>query len=117
MAHEPVKLTCKFCKKQFTTAYKNRNKRKFCDNNCYRSSLKGEGNPAHGKTYRSKKTHPEWAEKIAKTSQKTRGDLMRSDQNPMKNPEIAARMSITRKKMLKENHSLRKLMSEQRIQP
>ena len=50
----------------------------FCSVKCQVLWQKGKGakfgkeNPAYGKTYRTKSTHPEWADKISKTLKKIR---------------------------------------------
>jgi len=56
--------------------------------------FKGPRNPAYGKVYRTKATHPEWAQKTSDTH-KEHGTLV-GDKNPMKNSAVAAKMSKTR---------------------
>jgi hypothetical protein len=90
---ENVKIICKNCLKEFFVKFKLR-KQKYCSRECVNVSLSGAGNPAYGKTYRSKKTNPEWAEKISKTS--IEREINRGEKNGMKNPEVAARQGRTR---------------------
>jgi hypothetical protein len=87
--------------------------RRFCSRKCqfenYRVAFLGENNPAYGMTYRSKETHPEWAAKI-QTTTKERG-INIGDKNGMKDPEVRARMSKTRRERVTSNPSYRKARS------
>jgi hypothetical protein len=89
--------------------------RKTCSKECHlkRQSriFSGSNNPAFGKTYRSKETHPEWVAKISNTH-KERGTLV-GDKNPMKNPEVAARASVSRIKLLSVPETRKRLCSDQ----
>jgi len=88
-----VTIVCKGCSNTFTVKYKLR-KQKYCSRDCVNNSFSGSGNPAYGKTYRTKDKNPEWAEKISKTS--TDREINKGDKNGMKNPEVAKRQGQTR---------------------
>ena len=88
-----INLICKSCSKQFVVKYKSR-KQKYCSRECVNNSFSGTGNPAYGKTYRSKETNPEWAQKISKTL--VEREINKGNKNGMKNPEVAARQGKTR---------------------
>lgn len=100
-----ITLRCKWCSKEFVVEYKYRNKRKFCNIDCMKIGMSGFGNPAYGKTYRTKETHPEWAEKVSNTH-KSKGSLI-GDKNPMKNPVTVAKMSNTRRKTVTNDPAYR----------
>ncbi len=89
-------------------------KKKCCSIACtkilFHDMFSGIGNPAYGKTYRSKITHPEWVCSISQT-QKTSG-LMLGDKNPMKRPEVAKKMSQTRCEKVTSNPVYRHQRSE-----
>lgn len=89
-----VTLTCKQCEKPFVVLYKYRTKRTFCSRECNRKGSSGAGNPAFGRTYRSKETHPEWAAKVSATSSARR--INSGEKNGMKRIDVAARASATR---------------------
>jgi len=88
-----VNLTCKGCSCIFEVNYKLR-KQKYCSRDCINRSFVGSGNPSFGKVYRTKETHPEWAEKISKTS--TEREINSGDKNGMKKPDVAKRQGQTR---------------------
>jgi hypothetical protein len=88
-----VTLTCKGCSCIFEVNYKLR-KQKYCSRDCINQSFVGSGNPSFGKVYRTKETHPEWAEKISKTS--TEREINSGDKNGMKKPDVAKRQGQTR---------------------
>lgn len=104
-----VDLVCKQCNKAFVVTFKQRN-RKFCCVKCSQISFKGAGNPAYGKTYRSKVTHPEWVKKISETHKKS--DRMLGDNNPMRDPDICAKMSMTRRERVTSDPEYRRQRSE-----
>lgn len=64
----------------------------------------GERNPAYGKTYRTKETHPEWAANIASTCVERGVNV--GDRNAMKRPEVAAQVSATRKRLFAQDPSM-----------
>lgn len=105
-----VDLTCKHCGNSFSVKYKERNKRKFCSRQCVNKFQTGAGNPAFGKTYRTKVTHPEWAARTAQTH-RTRGHIT-GDKNPMRNSETAAKMSASRSTRFRTDEAFRKQTSE-----
>lgn len=70
--------------------------------------LSGEKNPAFGKTYKTKKDNPEWAENIRASS---KGKINLGDKNGMKQLEARAKVSATRKEMFKDE-TLRKKLSD-----
>jgi len=88
-----VTLTCKGCNCNFEVQYKLR-KQKYCTRECVNKSYAGEGNPAYGKAYRTKESHPEWAKKISETS--VEREINKGDKNGMKNPDVAKRQGQTR---------------------
>lgn len=88
-----VTLTCKGCSCSFEVNYKLR-KQKYCSRDCVNRSFAGSGNPSFRKVYRTKETHPEWAEKISKTS--TEREINSGDKNGMKKPDVAKRQGQTR---------------------
>jgi hypothetical protein len=53
-----IDLVYQKCSKIFTVKSKSRN-RKYCSRKCINDAFAGEGNPAYGKTYRTKETCPE----------------------------------------------------------
>lgn len=89
-----VLLTCKGCGSVFEVGYKLRAKRQFCSRNCADKSHTGAGNPAYGRTYRTKATHPEWAAKVSATS--SARQINAGEKNAMKRVDVAARASATR---------------------
>lgn len=91
-----VQLQCKTCHINFVALYKERNSKKFCSLACRCKGMSGKGNPAYGKTYRTKETHPEWAAKVSQTSKSRK--INSGDKNGMKNPVAASKASATRKK-------------------
>lgn len=94
-----VNIQCKICNEIFVEKYQNRN-RKICNKNddCCKAGRYGKYNPAYGKTYRTKETHPEWAEKTKNTHLERKH--ITGNKNPMKNKDVAKKMSITRKNRL-----------------
>lgn len=72
---------------------------KSCTNLAFRTRFKGENNPAFGKVYRSKETHPEWAASIREG---TKG-INQGELNGMKNSEVRQRMSKTRREKVTSN--------------
>lgn len=106
---------CEQCNAEFQVTLAKSSKR-FCSKACvnahYRESgmYAGKNNPAAGKIYRSKSTHPEWAASIAKTCVE-RG-INVGDKNGMKDPEVAARMSKTRRECVTSDPAYRKACSD-----
>jgi len=105
-----VTLTCKGCYQQFVTLYKYRNKRKYCSRNCADKAHTGEGNPSFGKTYRTKETHPEWAASISAGC--ITNEINVGEKNGMKRPEVAARMSKTRREKVTSDPVYREARSQ-----
>lgn len=109
-------LTCLQCKQLFAlkTSKAKAEKRKYCSSNCANQAFKvqfsGEKNPAFGKVYRTKATHPEWAAKMSVTSS-TR-HINAGDKNGMKRPEVAKRMSKTRREKVTSDPTYRKATSD-----
>lgn len=103
-----VTLTCRQCGKQFEVKFKDR-RRVFCNRSCQHESVRGAGNPSFGKTYRTKATHPEWAQRVADTHRQ-RGHIT-GDKNPMKRPEVAERVSNSRKARFKTDPDFRASVS------
>ena len=85
-------------------SYKYRNKKKFCSIECVGAHQSGDNNPAFGKVYRTKETHPEWAEKI---HEKTKGKVNLGDSNGMKKKDARKKVSETKKRMFAENPEMR----------
>lgn len=110
MTAKTIKFICKNCKEEFVAPYKQRKTRKFCSRTCVNDFQIGEGNPAFGKTYRTKLSHPEWANKISETH-KQRGHII-GDKNPMKKKSVAAKMSVSRKKRFQNDEGFRKQHAE-----
>jgi hypothetical protein len=100
-----VTLTCEYCRSSFEIAYKYR-KRRFCSRKCVDQSHIGVGNPAFGKTYRTKETHPEWAAKVSATS--SARQINSGDKNGMKRSEVAARMGATRSRRYATDPEMRR---------
>lgn len=69
-----------------------------------------KNNPAFGKTYRTKKTHPEWALKVSNTHIQRKHIV--GEKNPMKNKEVAARMGKSRSKKFETDNEFRAMTSE-----
>jgi len=90
-----VDKTCENCKVKFTVPFKQR-QRRFCCRKCVDESHTGEGNPAFGKSYRTKATHPDWARNIREGSK----GINSGDSNAMKRPEVRLKMSQSRSAML-----------------
>lgn len=103
-----ITLICKQCLNSFVVNYKFR-KQKYCSRDCVNAAFSGAGNPAYGKTYRTKDSNPEWCEKISKTSKER--EINKGDKNGMKNPEAAKKVSVTRSKKFKNDPSFRKKVS------
>ena len=103
-----IELTCKNCHNNFIVAYKAR-KRKFCSRACVDLYQTGTCNPAYGKTYRTKETHPEWASKVSETHL-SKGYIL-GEKNPMKKPEVAAKMGATRSKKFQTDENFRNTTS------
>ena len=101
-------LVCKLCSCKFEVNYKLR-KQKYCTRDCANKSYAGSGNPSFGKSYRTKETHPEWAEKIRTTS--TERGINKGDKNGMKNPDVAKRAGEIRSKKFKEDPSFKQKVS------
>lgn len=104
-----IDLTCRYCQKTFSVPFKYRN-RKFCSRVCVNSYQSGENNPAFGKTYRTKKTHPEWASKVSSTHIE-RGHIL-GEKNPMKNKEVSTRMGESRSKKFQTDENFRRSTSD-----
>lgn len=109
-------LICLQCKQLFVlkTSKAKAEKRKYCSSNCANQAFKvqfsGERNPAFGKVYRTKATHPEWAAKMSVTSSTRR--INAGDKNGMKRPEVAKRMSKTRREKVTSDPIYRKATSD-----
>ncbi len=106
---ERLLLQCKRCQQQFEVTLKGRN-RKFCSRTCVDAFQTGAGNPAFGKVYRTKESHPEWAAKTSATHRE-RGTLI-GDKNPMKRADVAARMSKTRREKVTSDPAYRAHLSQ-----
>ena len=95
----PIFLICRICRALKRTKPSALFTSFCCSRRCAdiraKTIFSGSRNPAYGKTYRTKATHPEWAQKSSDTH-KERGTLV-GDKNPMKNPVTAAKMSKTRR--------------------
>lgn len=100
-----VTLNCKYCKQDFIVAYKFRN-RKFCTNECVHKFQTGPGNGAYGKVFRTKETHPEWAQRISQTCIDEQVNV--GEKNGMKKLEVRKRMGATRKQLMKDNPEMAK---------
>ena len=96
-----VTLVCKQCENDFIVPYKLRAKRTFCSRDCYVKGSGGANNPAFGRTYRTKETHPEWAAKTSETSKARR--INAGDKNGMKQPNARLKASATRKRKFIED--------------
>lgn len=109
-------FSCKNCGINFfrKTKKSNNSVGVFCSKKCSGSYMSGKNNPAYGVTYRSKQTHPDWANSIKKTmKRKVEEEGFRiGDSNPMRRPEVAEKMSKTRRKLFKDNPQKRKQLSE-----
>jgi len=108
MVMAKVLLTCKGCNRKFEVVYKLR-RQKYCTRDCVNKSYSGSGNPSYGKSYRTKETHPEWAQKISSTSLKR--EINKGDKNGMKNPDVAKRAGETRSKKFSEDADFRESVS------
>jgi hypothetical protein len=108
-----IEITCHICGKSFLVKPFNASLRKYCSKQCANEALKirfsGENNPAYGKTYRSKETHPEWAQKISNTS---KGKINLGDKNGMKQPKARAKASKTRRERVTSDPEYLKNLSE-----
>lgn len=89
-------------------------RKKCCSTNCtkvlFRDMFSGAGNPAYGRTYRSKASHPEWAQSISQT-QKASGSML-GDKNPMRRAAVASKMSRTRRDRVTSDPVYRRQRSE-----
>jgi hypothetical protein len=101
-----IEKVCENCNVIYNVPFKQRNRR-FCSRECVNKFQTGSGNPAFGKTYRTKETHPEWAIKISDGSK----GINSGDSNPMKRPEVRLKMSRSRSEMLKDE-SVRNKISD-----
>lgn len=112
-----VKISCQECGIEILVTKQKSLKKKYCSRNCqakhYRESgmFSGEKNPSYGKVYRTKITHPEWAKKIRSN---TKG-INSGNKNGMKNPEVAKRMSKTRREKVTSSLEYRKNLSKKMI--
>lgn len=70
----------------------------------------GENNPAYGKKYRSKLTHPDWAKNISDTA--TKRQINFGDANGMKGKEARRKVSVSHSLRL-EDPANRKILSDQ----
>jgi hypothetical protein len=92
---------------------------KYCSRNCQNlhaketGKFKGENNPSFGKKYRSKETHPEWANLISETHKKNQVNV--GEKNGMKKPEVAERMSKTRREKVTSNPEYKNFHSKRMI--
>lgn len=73
--------------------------------------LSGENNAAYGKIYNTKKTNPQWAENISKS---TKGKVNLGDKNGMKQTDAKNKVSEARKKMFRDSPQLKKQMSKKK---
>lgn len=109
-----ITLECKWCKKQIVVKQSLANKRKFCSRECTKEYFKvhfaGVNNPAFGKVYRTKNTHPEWAKSISDTCVKNKVNV--GKRNAMKRPEVANKMVKTRREKVISNPDYRRNSSE-----
>lgn len=77
---------------------------------CRKCAVKGDRNPAFGHAYRTKETHPEWAEKVSKTSKERQ--INSGDKNGMKQPEARAKASKTRKAKFANDPEFKEMIAE-----
>ena len=110
-----TKKNCEICGSEFKTYVKpSRPERatRTCSKECLKKLkskiFSGKGNPAYGRTYRTKETHPEWAAKVSKTSKERK--INSGEKNGMKKPEFRKKASISAKKKF-ENQEMRDLIS------
>lgn len=94
MSAKAVIIKCKNCKITFEVPFKQR-QRKFCSRECVNQFQTGTGNPAYGRTYRTKLSHPEWAQRVSKTHRLRKH--IKGDKNPMKCQKTVQKMSHTRR--------------------
>ncbi len=93
---------------------------KYCGRNCQNlhaketGKFKGCNNPSFGKSYRTKQTHPEWAKSIGETLKKNEVNI--GDKNGMKNPDVAKRMSKTRRERVTSDPTYRKAASDRMLE-
>jgi hypothetical protein len=92
-------VKCKICDIDFNSYIRPKSYTQTCSKKCLKilksQIFSGSGNPAFGKTYRTKVTHPEWAAQISSTHKEC-GTLV-GDKNPMKRKDVAVKMSKTRR--------------------
>lgn len=109
-----VEITCQWCQKQFFVRASRAKRQKFCSKTCTDASFKvrftGKNNPAYGQVYRTKATHPDWANQIADT-QRNSGKML-GDANPMRRSDVASKMSKTRREKVTSNPEYLKQSSE-----
>ena len=105
-----VVLSCKHCEKEFRVSYGERKTRKFCCHKCSELYQVGENNPAFGKVYWTKESHPERARQVSETSKRRK--INSGDKNGMKQPEARAKLSKTRKQMFLDNPELREIAAD-----
>ena len=110
--HPEVEVTCIVCGTKEFVRYKHR-ERRFCNRMCYKVWA-STNNPARGKVYRSKATHPEWAENISKGL--IRNEVNVGDKNGMKQPDARAKQSKTRKEKFANDPIFREQHAQQRRQ-
>jgi hypothetical protein len=107
-----IKKNCLFCKEEYNCIFKRRNTQKYCSRECVNKKQAGKGNPAYGKVYRTKETHPEWSDKI-KSAHIERGSL--TTENPMKDPKIVEKAKASRKKYLANPDNIKKIANKTKI--
>lgn len=113
-------LVCGFCKKTYTvhTSPSKARKRLYCSKQCtnedYKLRFAGDKNPAYGKVYRTKESHPDWAAAISKGS--IAAGVNVGEKNAMKRPDVAARMSRTRRDRVTSDPAYREAVRKRALQ-
>lgn len=89
-------------------------KRVFCDQKCqslaYKTQFTGRNNPAYGRVYRTKESHPEWAQAIS--DGQIRNGVNVGERNGMKRPENREKARIAANKKWKEQPELKKRIAD-----
>lgn len=104
---------CEICGSTFRTYVKpsaktTRTCSKKCLSKLQSKIFSGENNPAHGKTYRTKKTHPEWARKVSETHKRLGTNV--GEKNGMKQDWARKKASESARKKF-QNQDMRDLIA------
>lgn len=110
----PVTIFCQKCGRPIKVKPSLALHKKYCSKKCtdeaFRERFAGPLNPAYGKVYRTKSTHPEWAKKISQTDKEKHINC--GDKNGMKSLAARTKASNSRKKLLSDPSQRKRLCSD-----